>query len=167
MKIAGYEFVEGARFQGGAVKDAAAVGERLEKLRREQKGELTPQDVVDDARKKTSPLHTFFEWDDGAAAEQHRLAQARGLIRAVVAVYVNEKQPARRMHAFVHIPEGETSHYRATHLALGTEKTRDVVLRQAWREFQGWRRRYADLKEFSELFIKADEVEKRLAAAKH
>jgi len=45
--------------------------------------DLTERAVLDDARKKTSPLHGYFEWDDSSAAESYRLAQAASLIRRV------------------------------------------------------------------------------------
>lgn len=162
MKIAGFEFAEGARFQKGAVLNAAAVGAHIELLRKEQKGELTPEDVLKDARNPNSPLHTFFEWDDGLAAEQHRLQQARGLIRAVVAIYVSEDRPAVRARAYVHVPEPTVPHYRETTHALSQTKTRKMVLQRAWRELQGWRDRYKDLKEFSDLIAVIDEVDKHL-----
>ena len=46
-------------------------------------GRLDPELVVDAARDPTSPLHPFFEWDDSEAARQHRIGQARQLIRRV------------------------------------------------------------------------------------
>lgn len=165
MKIAGFEFSEGARFQSGAVQDAAAVGAHLEMLRERFKGELTPQDVVDDARHDNSPLHSFFEWDDGAAAEAYRLSQARGLIRSVVAVYVSEDKPAVRTKAYVHIPEPTAPHYREAGHAMSQAKTRKMVLQRAWRELQAWKQRYKDLKEFSDLFEVIDEVAKHLPKA--
>lgn len=87
MQVIGYEFAEGARFQAGANGTPNEVGGHLDLLRQQFKGELTPRDVVDDARNPNSPLHSYFEWDDGAAAEAYRLKQARGLIKAVVAIY--------------------------------------------------------------------------------
>src|SRR5690554_5358089 len=117
MRIAKFEFSEGARFQPGAPTDASAakaVGDQLELLRQQRQGELTPKDVVDDARHDNSPLHAYFEWDDGEAAESYRLSQARGLIRAVVAVYVSEDKPAVRQKAYIHIPESGANHYRET-----------------------------------------------------
>lgn len=161
MKIAGYELSEGSRFQPGAVLDAKEVGGRLEFLRKKFKGELTPKDVVDDARSKRSPLHTFFEWDDSAAAEAYRLSQARGLIRSVVAIYTSNDKPAQRLRAFVHIAEPGAPHYRELTHAMSQSETRKVVLRRAWRELVAWRQRYQDLKAFSELFDKIDEFEKR------
>lgn len=160
MRIAGFEFSQGARFQTGAVQDAKAVGEHIELLRKQHHGELTPEDVLADARHDNSPLHSFFEWDDTAAAHQHRLAQARGLIRSVVAIYVHDDKPATRQKAYVHIAEPSAPHYRETSHAMSQKKTREIVLQRAWNEFQQWRRRYADLKEFAALFEAAEQTEK-------
>lgn len=167
MKIAGYEFSEGARFQAGAIQDAKTVGEHLEFLRQQEKGELTPQDVVKDARNPNSPLHSFFEWDDSEAAEQYRLKQARGLIRAVVAVFVRPDAPAIRAKAYVHIPEPTVPHYRATEHAMSLQKTRTMVLQRAWRELQAWRERYKDLQEFAGLIDVIDEQIKALPKSAH
>lgn len=162
MRIAGYEFSDGARFQAGAVGTASEVGGHLELLRQQSKGELTPEDVLNDARNPNSPLHSYFEWDDSAAAEQHRLNQARGLIRAVVAVYVHEEKPATRTKAFVHINEPGAPHYRSADHAMSQTKTRQMVLQRAWRELQQWRQRYKDLSEFADLIAVVDEIEKKL-----
>lgn len=149
MRIAGFEFAEGARFQTGASKDAKAVGQHLEMLRKKCKGELTPEDVLSDAKHNNSPLHSFFEWDDTAAAQQHRLQQARGLIRAVVAIYVQDDKPAVRQKAYVHINEPAAPHYREASHAMSMTKTRDMVLKQALSELIAWKRRYKDLQEFA------------------
>ena len=169
MKIAGFEFSDGARFQPGAVQNAKAVGEHIELLRKQCKGELTPEDILADAKHDNSPLHSFFEWDDSAAAHQHRLAQARGLIRSVVAVYVQEDKPAIRQRAYVHVPEAGAPHYRETSHAMSQAKTRTMILQRAWSELQQWRKRYADLKEFASLIDVIDETEDvvRKTIAKH
>lgn len=165
MKIAGYEFGEGVRFQAGDHAEPKEVGEHLELLRKRFKGELTPEDVLDDAKNNNSPLHSFFEWDDGAAAHQFRLQQARGLIRAVVAIYTSEDKPAVRTRAFVHINEPGAPHYRDAAHAMSEKKTRKMVLQRAWAELQAWRKRYADLKEFSDLVVVIDEVAAKLPKA--
>lgn len=46
-------------------------------------GKLTAEEVVEDARRETSPLHDLFEWDDAEAAQRWRVEQARVLIRSV------------------------------------------------------------------------------------
>ncbi|WP_027991927.1 hypothetical protein [Sinorhizobium meliloti] len=162
MKIAGFEFAEGARFQPGANKDPKLVGEHIEMLRKKFKGELTPEDVLDDAKNNNSPLHSFFEWSDTEAARQYRLQQARGLIRAVVAIYVSDDKPAVRQKAYVHVAEAGAPHYRETTHALSRAATRDLVLKRAWAELQAWRKRYADLKEFSGLIGVIDEIGREL-----
>lgn len=165
MKIAGFEFADGSRFQAGAVQNAAEVGKHLELLREQCKGELTPADVLADAKHDNSPLHSFFEWDDGEAAEQYRLQQARGLIRSVVAIYTDDKNPAVRTRAYVHINEPSAPHYREAGHAMSQTATRNMVLQRAWRELQAWRARYKDLKAFSELFETIDATEKKLPKA--
>jgi hypothetical protein len=99
-------------------------------------------------------------------AQQHRLQQARGLIRSVVAIYTFPDKPAVRTKAFVHIPEKGAEHYRDTHEAMSTEKTRDMVLQRAWREFVEWRKRYQDLAELAAIVEAADEISTKLLEVK-
>jgi hypothetical protein len=56
---------------------------RLAVVDLEKRGRLTPRDLVDAARDPSSPLHSEFEWDDGKAADDWRIEQARRLIRSV------------------------------------------------------------------------------------
>lgn len=159
MKITGYEFSEGAKFQPGANPNAKAIGLHLEKLRKRHKGELTPKDVLDEARKKTSLLHSFFEWDDTAAAEAYRLSQATTLIKTVVAIYAADDRPASRTRASViSSKEQRTGQVHE----LSPSETHDAVLRRAIRELMSWRRRYEGLSELSTVFSVADLVEKSL-----
>lgn len=64
----------------------------------EREGSLKPSVIVKDARKKTSPLHGYFTWDDTEAAREHRLWQARQVIKRVrITIEEREEQ-------FVHVP---------------------------------------------------------------
>jgi hypothetical protein len=49
----------------------------------DSEGRLMADAVVDAARDPSSALHPCFEWDDTAAAHEHRLDQARRLIVSV------------------------------------------------------------------------------------
>lgn len=163
MRIAGFEFADGARFQAGQHPEAAIVGQHIEMLRQRCKGELTPEDILDDAKNDNSPLHSFFEWSDSEAAKQYRLQQARGLIRAVVAIYVSDDKPAVRQRAYVNIKAaGEPQHYREITHAMSQTKTRDIVLNKAMAELIGWRNRYRDLKAFADLFDQIDQLRLQL-----
>lgn len=46
-----------------------------------QYGALTPDNLLQEASREEHPLHERFEWDDAAAAQTHRLNQARALLR--------------------------------------------------------------------------------------
>jgi len=161
MQATAYDFRSGAVFQTGATRDAQIVGEHIEMLRKEYQGKFTPRHILQDARNPNSPLHSFFEWDDSAGAEKHRLQQARGLIRAVVVTYRDEEkeEDLQPVAAFVHIPKGEDSHYESTAEAMSEKETRELILRRAWREFQSWRKRYEQLDEFGKLFDVADQLD--------
>ena len=58
-------------------------------------GTLTPELVVADARQKTSPLHSLFQWDVKKAALEHWYDVARQLIRNVRVTVVNEERTVR------------------------------------------------------------------------
>ena len=59
----------------------------IEQIRTKNGGVLLPSHVVKEAKKKSSPLHSLFEWDDKRAAELHREQVAREVIRAVKVEY--------------------------------------------------------------------------------
>ena len=45
-------------------------------------GEISPQQLVEDAADENSPFHEDFEWDDEKAGHEFRLHQARKTIRS-------------------------------------------------------------------------------------
>ena len=60
-----------------------AIKARLEQIADSTGGRITADAVIADAKKKTSPLHDQFDWNDSVAAKKWRLEQARQLIRSV------------------------------------------------------------------------------------
>ena len=52
-----------------------------------REGEVKASMLLEEARDKKSPAHSAFEWDDGAAAEEYRLYQARHLLRIVTVIH--------------------------------------------------------------------------------
>jgi hypothetical protein len=72
------------------------VGEIVEKL-----PSRTAEAFLVAAKKKSSPVHEQFEWDDSVAAHQHRLNQARTMINSLqVEVITTDRKPSNVM-AFV------------------------------------------------------------------
>ena len=120
-------------------------------------GFLTPESVVAEARKESSPLHHLFEWDDTTAAHEYRLIQASRIIRACVTVtHVGGEEVTVR--AFSSLPtDRETgAGYRRTVEVLSNEEHRKELVASALAEFQALRKRHAKLQELSDIFAAVD-----------
>ena len=60
-----------------------AIQRRITDIAEKNGGKITPDMVVADAKKASSPLHDQFDWNDKTAAEKYRKQVARQLIRSV------------------------------------------------------------------------------------
>ena len=82
-------------------------------------GHLTPDLVVQAAQYEQSPIHSIFEWDDGKAAHQHRLWQARRLIRSVRI----ERPDGKPMPKYLSVKiEGDRQYEEASIVVLDRDK---------------------------------------------
>lgn len=63
-----------------------------------ERGQLTPTIVVEDAKRKESPLHDLFDWNVKEAAEKWWLEQARTIIRSVKVVITDEHITVKTPH---------------------------------------------------------------------
>ena len=109
------------------------VFERLQSLA--VKGRLTSENVVADAKKKTSPLHSEFDWDDASAAHHWRIEQAGQLIRSFK-VYIERRDIVIAAPAFVRDPEAsarEQGYRETTALKNDAERAREVLVTEAGR----------------------------------
>lgn len=79
---------------------------------------LKPSSVLKMAMKKSSPLHDRFEWDDAKAGHEHRLDQARRLIRVTPIIY--EGEPDRMIHVRAKITPSE-GEYLPTRAVVKTQ----------------------------------------------
>lgn len=64
----------------------------LEAIARRNGGRLTPEEVIEAARPKDSPLHACFTWNNAEAAGLQRLHEARALLRSVRVVVETEER---------------------------------------------------------------------------
>lgn len=129
---------------------ADIAGKRLEELN-EEKGAVTPQIVVDDARPEEAVLHPCFEWDDPVAAEKYRLVQARHLIRSVVIQknITSQEEPVS-VRAFVSTArtnpiQAETQPvkvYKPLDDVLNNPVSRDALIKTAYKELLEWHNKY-------------------------
>ncbi len=127
--------------------------EHLQKIYDKQ-GKLTPQIVLDEARRKNHPLHDRFPWDDHEAAELHRLSVAHDLIVSVRVVFRSTKgspfeKSLRGFHA-IRQPEGDNGGYVYEPLdkIVADPILSEIVMRDMEREWKTLRRRYEDFSEF-------------------
>lgn len=112
-------------------REAQKYGERLEYLGSKNKGKLTPELVVNDARNKSSPFYDYFEWDDRKASIEHRLQQARNLINHIIEVVVIEGRPSRQ-RSFFSVSNGQGNKvYVNIRAAITKQSYRQQLLKQA------------------------------------
>ncbi len=137
----------------------AATEAALEALRAlTRRGVLRPDVVVDAARDESSPLHDYFTWDDGEAAEQYRLIEARKLIQVHVEVLENCK---RKSPVFVSLRDDRAKAgggYRLMVDVLSDEAKRERLLDEAKRDLETFRSKYHMLSELSRVFAAMDAV---------
>ena len=92
-------------------------------------GLITPAEIVDHATDPDSPLHSFFEWDDTAAAAKYRLAQASKLIRSCRIVFRTEKRKVTAV-AYVRNPEAgpkEAGYIQVQRVKNDADMAQDVL----------------------------------------
>ena len=107
---------------------------------------VTVSAVLQEAKKKRSPLHKHFQWDDTIAAQEFRKTQARHLIKEYVVVV--EERPRK----LVHIPfepwtddplqVGKEGKYKL--IPFTTQSERERILGQIVAQFAGVRRGLTD-----------------------
>lgn len=151
-----YQWKKSVRFK--KIKPEIAAHE-LEKIRK-KRGVLKPEDVVSEARRKNHPLHDYFVWDDDEAANQYRIWQARHLISVLVVVRADDdSDEPLTVRAYAHIREEEGGN-QYVHIVQGMSDVgmRERILAEALKELAGFRRKYADLKEFAALFAEMDRI---------
>lgn len=116
----------------------------------DEHGRLTPAIVVDEARAKTHPLHSRFEWDNRVAGERWRREQAHELIRSVKVVYrePSETDPGADVRAWHAVRSDDGHVYEPAETVATDEFMSALVLRDMEREWRAMHRRYGGFREF-------------------
>jgi len=141
------------------------IAEELNALKRDD-GLLIPEDVVEFAQDPNTASHNYFTWDDTQAAHEHRLNQARQLIRMVL---VYEPQTERNIRTWVSLtrdrvcPKGG---YRAQLDVLSHGDTRQELRYQAMQEFIRIKNKYAFLTELIDVFDAVDTAQRKYGRAR-
>lgn len=139
----------------------SAIRDELIRIAQAYGGELKPEVVVKEARVETSPLHHSFDWDDGEAAENWRIHQARQLIRVTVtfeAVSNDKLIPCRVFVSLTPDREKGGAGYRLTSDVMSDTEHRQQMLADAKDEMNRFRAKYRALTELAEVFAAMDRV---------
>lgn len=149
--------------------DADACGRRIAQMRRELKRELDADDVLSDAKRKDSPLHAAFLWDDGDAAERYRRLQATNLIVCLVRVEKTAAGDDIAIRAYVSVqrPDDRRKNYfMPTEKAMADASIRAEVIERALNDFKKAKSRWEHLQELAPIFgaiqtVSADVAEEK------
>lgn len=128
--------------------------EELAKIAAEHGGTLYPRDVVNAARDPKSLLHDAFEWNNGIAAEQWRLEQARRLIRVQVTLLPNRNNP---IQAFVSLSpaRNDDGGYLPIQDILANEKLLELMKADAARELEIFSMKFREIDELRPVLTEA------------
>lgn len=113
-------------------------------------GLLVPEEVVEAARKKNSPLHRHFTWDEGEAARQWRIVEARSLIRHIKQFEAEDGQetPLPKYVSLYPDRARKGGGYRETNEVVKNQELLAELEQTARRDVNGVLRRYEMLKAF-------------------
>lgn len=148
---------------------AQVYGEFLTDLEKKEGGMLLTASVVEAAAPADSPIHGYFEWDNGVAAARFRLSQAVDLVSHIVLVKVVGGEE-RQIRAFFNVDfkdqDGESrTGYVNVEVIAKSRIYRQQVIEKALREIVAWQARYAEYKELEAIFQAVDHVQKKLFKA--
>ena len=139
----------------------------LEDIAAKNAGILRAQDVVKAARSPKSVLHSQFEWDNDKAADEWRMQQARGLIRATVH-WIEIGGQKEQVNVFVSLGPDRTEGggYRGLISVLANPSLREQMLLDAIVELKRLQVKYARLSELAAVFEAAERVAAGVGAEK-
>ena len=108
--------------EGSPITDdiAQVVGKEVESLRANGQ-RVTPHMLVDRAKRRASPLHNLFDWNDKSAARKHRVEYARLLLRSVTVIEVKSAPPRKAHYSVVEVTQDDAA-------ARGYIMRREVVV---------------------------------------
>ena len=134
------------------------VVDELEHIRTKDGGVLYPESVISYAEDSSTALHDKFEWDDVKAGHSYRLWQARQLIKAVVWVEPSKDIPTS-LYVSLSNDRKDNGGYRVAAEVLSDTMMRELLLSDAFKDFEYWKHKYDMLHELSDVFMAMERVE--------
>jgi hypothetical protein len=146
---------------------ADVVYSELIAVKKNNNGNLTPDDVVEAAKDPASAMHNWFTWEDTEAARRYRLMEAGSLIRSIEVVYKEAPKMERRAFEISYRKKTGDSEsrtiYRTAAEAAADPDTHARLIAEAVRTLMAWRKRFAALQELHHIMTQIDAVVESLA----
>ena len=130
---------------------------------------LTPENILESAKKKKSPLHNMFDWEDSLAGQKWRLHQARIIINEVK-VKIDDKEYYAFENVIVSVPKEESKsgdcdvsakrEYKPVIEILSDEDLRRQVIKSALNHLEYWEKQNEKYSELSPIIKSAQKVRK-------
>ncbi len=108
---------------------------------------ITASQVVEAANNATSPLHSYFDWDDESAAHEHRLNQSRRLLKIVLIRETPKSKPERLFNIKNEdMPDTSEGQYKTVTAVQWSPSTYQEALNNVMRNINGLERSLDELK---------------------
>lgn len=104
--------------------------DEVNRIADENKERVTADMILDSAKRKNSPMHDYFEWDNTVAGKKYREQQARKLIRGITVTIVSRKIEIKSV-AYVRDPKcenNEQGYVSVASVRTDEDIARDVLL---------------------------------------
>ncbi len=128
-------------------KDAVKLYAVMQSIEKQQGGmPVKPDQLVEAARPRTSPIHHLFDWDTKRAAKRWLIHQARMHI-AHLEIEIVVSKGTERMRAYHNVSieltdDSKTRGYMSEGNVRASRETSDMVIAKAKRELESWKHRY-------------------------
>jgi len=128
-----YKRREGAPFKEEDTEMIAKIIAGIEK----KQGIVKPEDLVEEARDKNSPIHNLFEWNDKKGAYEYRLQQGRSIINHIEIEVRSVPSSPTQIDIVIHqqrafhnvVSEGERGYVSTVNVVREEDLARQVLQR--------------------------------------
>jgi hypothetical protein len=133
--------------------------DRVHELAKTLRREVTPPDVLRDAKNPHSAYHTYFEWNDRTAGARYRLDQARHLLANLKVIYHDELGNEVKVREYVRlVHESPATHelragYFPRQKAMTNPQLEIQCVERAIQELESWMNRWRGFKRIESYYV--------------